>query len=197
MFTAFYDREGRKARWLHPGGPLQWDWEWEAMLHIFRSCGPTRTVEIGCFEGYNLEAMTWASPPGAWVLGIDPNERVDWKARVGIQKRKDVNVNFVARESSHAEAIAAAERLGGIDWLFIDGDHTYDGVKFDFETYGPMVPPGGVIALHDIYPSQGDASIEVHRLWREIVQAGYVTRELVCEQTPSVWGGIGLVYVGA
>jgi hypothetical protein len=81
--------------------------------------------------------------------------------------------------------------------LFIDGDHSYQGARFDFETYGPMVKSGGIIALHDIYPSKAESEIQVHVLWAEIVRAGYVVKELVCAKTPEIWGGIGLVYVGA
>jgi len=36
-----------------------------------------------------------------------------------------------------------------LDVLFIDGDHTYDGVKKDFERHAPNVKPGGVILFHD------------------------------------------------
>jgi hypothetical protein len=36
--------------------------------------------------------------------------------------------------------------------LFIDGDHTYEGVRRDFEMYSPLVRKGGIIAFHDIYP---------------------------------------------
>ena len=41
-------------------------------------------------------------------------------------------------------------RLGGqmLDFVFIDGDHTYDGVRRDFELYEPLVRPGGIIAFH-------------------------------------------------
>jgi len=37
-----------------------------------------------------------------------------------------------------------------LDFLFIDGDHTYEGVKRDFEMYSPLVRNGGIIAFHDI-----------------------------------------------
>ena len=37
-----------------------------------------------------------------------------------------------------------------VDLLFVDGDHTYDGVTTDLALYGPMVAPDGIIALHDI-----------------------------------------------
>ncbi len=36
-----------------------------------------------------------------------------------------------------------------IRFLFIDADHSYDGVKDDFETWSPCVVPGGFIVFHD------------------------------------------------
>jgi len=38
---------------------------------------------------------------------------------------------------------------GPIDLLFIDGDHSYQGVKFDFDHFGAQVGAGGLILLHD------------------------------------------------
>lgn len=39
--------------------------------------------------------------------------------------------------------------LGGrsVDFMFIDGDHTYHGAKKDFEIYSPFVRNGGIIAF--------------------------------------------------
>lgn len=36
-----------------------------------------------------------------------------------------------------------------IDFLFIDGDHTYEGVKKDFELYSKLLTENGVIVIHD------------------------------------------------
>ena len=62
-------------------------------------------------------------------------------------------------------------RLSGrpIDLLFIDGLHTYEGVKSDYEIYGPLTRH--LIALHDIHTPKlhpGD-SVDVARLWNEIL----------------------------
>ncbi len=36
-----------------------------------------------------------------------------------------------------------------IDVLFIDGDHSYKGVKKDFELYSQILSPKGIIIIHD------------------------------------------------
>ena len=88
----------------------------------------------------------------------------------------------LVRGDSHDAAVVEHVRdlLGGrrLDLLFIDGDHTYDGVRRDFESYRSLVRPGGIIAFHDISPARPDnaaadaASAEqpgdVPRFWSEI-----------------------------
>ena len=50
------------------------------------------------------------------------------------------------------------------DFLFIDGDHTYAGVKKDFEMYVPLVKERGLILMHDI--TNKDAGVK--DFWKEI-----------------------------
>lgn len=38
---------------------------------------------------------------------------------------------------------------GGVDFLFIDGDHSYDSVLTDWLLYAPLVRSGGWVAFHD------------------------------------------------
>ncbi len=44
-----------------------------------------------------------------------------------------------------------------IDVLFIDGDHSYEGVKLDFELYSKLLSPKGVILIHDTDQSYSDS----------------------------------------
>jgi hypothetical protein len=39
----------------------------------------------------------------------------------------------------------------GIDFLFIDADHSYKGVSTDWNDWGVFVRKGGIIAFHDYY----------------------------------------------
>ena len=36
-----------------------------------------------------------------------------------------------------------------INLLIIDGDHSYDGVKYDFDSYFPLLHPGGYVIFDD------------------------------------------------
>ncbi len=55
---------------------------------------------------------------------------------------------------------------GTIDLLHIDGYHTYEAAKHDFEKWLPKVSHRGVILMHDIAETQGDFGVK--RLWEEI-----------------------------
>ena len=51
--------------------------------------------------------------------------------------------------------LAAEVCLNQLDFLFIDGDHSYEGVKMDFDIWFPKLKSGGVIAMHDIEWAEG------------------------------------------
>jgi predicted O-methyltransferase YrrM len=55
-----------------------------------------------------------------------------------------------------------------LDYLFIDGDHHYEGVKRDFEMYAPLVRTGGLIAFHDVAVHPPGSGCTVDQLWREL-----------------------------
>ena len=81
---------------------------------------------------------------------------------------------------------------GKFDFLFIDGDHSYEGVRRDFELYSPLAEAGAFVAFHDIVPSvpdgHGDPG-EVPVFWDEIRNAQTVEAEFV--EDPD-WGSCGI-----
>lgn len=89
----------------------------------------------------------------------------------------------------------------GIDFLFIDGDHTYEGVERDFQMYSPLVNDGGLIVFHDIVDSKRhrDRQVNVAQFWNELKNSGkYKIREIIHPDTTNpdeLWGGIGIVFM--
>ena len=76
------------------------------------------------------------------------------------------------------------------DFIFIDGDHNYEGVKRDFELYRQLLSPRGYIAFHDIDPNHVFRNIysddepktgKVMRFWEELDFGTKV--EIVCKKS--------------
>lgn len=50
--------------------------------------------------------------------------------------------------------------------LFIDGGHSHEAAHADYEAWSPHVTPGGILAIHDLFPDPttgGQAPIEIYR----------------------------------
>ena len=84
-----------------------------------------------------------------------------------------------------------------IDFLFIDGDHSYEGVKKVLEQYKTLVGDGGIIAFHDIVANTtyhpDTKYIVVLRFWNEI-KTKYKYKEII-ENVNQVSMGIGILFV--
>jgi predicted O-methyltransferase YrrM len=152
--------------------------ELAALGQILADLRPERAMEIGPAAGGTLFFLTRLASPDATIISIDlPGGR--FGGGYGT-RRKWVYQRFahgrqrlhLLQGDSHAPEMLnrVKEVLGGqpLDYLFIDGDHTYRGVSCDFDMYGRLVRKGGVIALHDIVDGDPENVGEVPRFWREI-----------------------------
>jgi predicted O-methyltransferase YrrM len=182
--------------------PVQVREELLSLLDRVRQLRPARLCEIGAAGGGTLYMFTRVAPPGALIISMDieiPAHTARARARMGRDGQQLANVEA----DSHADATLDRLRdwLAGepLDFLVIDGDHSYEGVRRDFELYAPLVREGGLIALHDINPDRrGEGSTagaiagEVPRFWQELRET-HRTEELIAD--PSREGyGIGLVF---
>jgi predicted O-methyltransferase YrrM len=139
---------------------------------------PQTIVEIGTRMGGTLAIWCAVADPKATVVSIDlpggthgggyPN----WRTLVYHRFAQPAQSLHLLRMDSHQSAtrddLKSILPSKGIDFLFIDGDHRYEGVKMDFEMYSPMARPGGLVAFHDICPNSLDKTCGVDRFWREI-----------------------------
>jgi predicted O-methyltransferase YrrM len=128
------------------------------LLGEVRGC--RRLLEIGTANGGTLFLFAQLAAPDAHLISVDlPHGEFGggypaWKLPLYKRFARPGQRLDLVRGDSHAAATAARVRnlLAGecLDFLFIDGDHTYAGVRQDFETFKPLVRPGGLIAFHDI-----------------------------------------------
>lgn len=79
-----------------------------------------------------------------------------------------------------------------VDFLFIDGDHSYIGVKLDYYMYKEFVKPGGWIGFHDIKDTEFHRNNQcfVADFWNEL--SG---EKVYFFGDNSDWGGIGLIHL--
>ena len=85
-----------------------------------------------------------------------------------------------------------------VDFLFIDANHSYEGVKKDFEMYSPLVRKGGIIAFHDIIPDYyAKRGIKlasgVYKFWNEVKEK-YEHLEIVKDRNQNAFG-IGVLFI--
>jgi predicted O-methyltransferase YrrM len=80
-----------------------------------------------------------------------------------------------------------------VDFLFVDGDHSLEGVTRDYELYAPLVRPGGVVAFHDIVPGPAEWVGGVPEFWSAL-RSGRDVREFVEDWSQGGFG-IGLLHV--
>jgi predicted O-methyltransferase YrrM len=181
---------------------LQKQRELGMLLRLLEKHELRTVVEIGTATGGSLYCWCRLAEPNALVVSIDlPGGRFGGGCtpeRVEEMKllfpREGQKLHLVRGDSHQRPTIDEVNELLGereIDFLFIDGDHTYDGVKQDFETYSPRVKGGGLIVLHDILEHATVRSCRVSDFWNEI-KHDYRHREITTE--PLTWGGIGVLW---
>lgn len=178
-------------RWkiaLAPGGrahlrlhdSLQGQLAIEESRFLFDAARGRRTIlEIGSYRGKScamlaLGSAADASTPPGHVTAIDPHMRAEGAgataycdedervfhetmARLGVADR----VTHIVKTSADARPDWPDTP---IDLLWIDGDHSYEGVKRDLTDWAPLVTPGGILACHDYAHREG-----VRRAWEEII----------------------------
>jgi hypothetical protein len=172
--------------------------EFRSFLQLLTTLNVRSYLEVGAYRGGTFYRVMRALPAGALGVTVDNGRRSASRGRpsplaeVGARlARQGYAIETIFGDSRDGATIEAARRLGPYDAILIDGDHSYDGVKHDWEAYGPMARR--LVAFHDVaeeHVTRSGFRVEVPRLWREIKAAGANTREFVA---PGSKMGIGVV----
>jgi predicted O-methyltransferase YrrM len=169
-----------------------------------RELRPRRLCEIGTSAGGTLYALTRVAEPDGVIVSVDLTIPLTTRSARSKLARADQRVVSIEGDSQDEPTKTAVQRaVGGepLDVLFIDGDHSYEGVRADFERYSGLVREGGIVGLHDINEDfatrhgvqTASISGEVPRFWRELKQR-HRTEELIADPDQDGYG-IGIVFL--
>jgi predicted O-methyltransferase YrrM len=168
------------------------------LLDMVRELAPRRVLEIGTASGGTLFLWARVAAPDAHLVSADlcPLGLLGRYSAFAVLcrgfARARQRIELVFGRSSHEAGTrdAVARLFGGepVDFLFIDADHSYQGVSRDFELYSTLVRPGGLVAFHDVAP-RVSAGTGVPQFWNEF-KSTHATAEKVASEEPSY--GIGV-----
>jgi len=174
--------------------------EFKAFATYVREHNPKVVVEIGTKKGGSF--FVWAryfkpkhlisiDLPGGIHGGGFPEQKIPF-LKYFLKDQKHSKVSIILGDSHKITTLEKLkEALNGdlIDFLFIDGDHRYDGVKSDFLMYKDLVKPGGLIGFHDIVATDYHHNMKcfVDVLWNEI-KVKYEYKEFIQDPSQHKYG---------
>lgn len=100
-----------------------------------------------------------------------------WKIQDNNEHFSPFNLNqFITTYVMTSKKFASKYRRK-YEYIYIDGDHSYEGVKSDFEAYWPKLKPGGIMSFHDITLKGKSQGIEfgVWKLWKELDKKHFIS----------------------
>ncbi|MBU5638028.1 glycosyltransferase [Geomonas sp. Red69] len=119
-----------------------------------------RFVEIGSYSGASLVLIHQAlSRLGIQFQGICVEPGGTEQFHEVVKKLNGSVIHFPLFSHQAAERLSVMLEPGRLpEFMFIDGDHSYQGVKQDILDYFPLLAPGGIMLFHDYLPAMDDAN---------------------------------------
>ncbi|HEY6917616.1 MAG TPA: class I SAM-dependent methyltransferase [Tabrizicola sp.] len=137
----------------------------EALTAAVLSCQPKRVCEIGTYRGASSElilrlfpkvvviSIAFVSPTmGKRKFNNDELGFAEVGALVSQQYRE--RYTQLIGDSHQIDPEAFVREHGRMDLVFIDGDHSREGVRQDTALARAILAPGGAIAWHDANPKK-------------------------------------------
>jgi predicted O-methyltransferase YrrM len=147
----------------HGVASLQFD-EAALLYRLGRNATSGPIVEIGRFKGGSTFIFASAAAPSIEIWSYDlhvalrpdmPGEQLDSELLTALTRfGLGQNVRLVVADSRKVEPPSAE-----IEVLFIDGDHSYEGARADFERWSALVRPGGHLLFHDAVDRGGYGNV--------------------------------------
>jgi predicted O-methyltransferase YrrM len=171
--------------------------ETTALASKVQQLAPKVIVEIGTCWGGTLFVWARSNPQAELIVSMDlPGGLYGGGYHANrikmyeyfVHDRPQTRLELLRCDTHQPESRRQlSETLQGrpIDFLFIDGDHTFDGVAQDFEMYSGFVRPNGLVAFHDINTLQSDH--HVHRFWNDL-KRNFAHEEIIADPGQGKYG---------
>jgi len=140
--------------------------------------GKKRPVEIGVWHGVTTCRLRAEMASDGVLIAVDPYPigRLGFSAQRYIASKEvgkvyNGSVRWIRSTGVRAAQDYALSGSHPVDFVFLDADHSYQGLRDDWDAWSSLVAPNGIVALHD---SRSNAA-------RQIEDAGSVvfTREVI------------------
>lgn len=145
---------------------------------LVRKHRPQKIVDIGTARGFSAMCMTKAlvdtgeADGSVFTIDVIPSDRPyewhspgrqpdsdpaagKWLTREQLLQPfdKTLKQKVISLTGNSSEILSAGNwKDGNLDFVFIDGDHTYQAVKEDFDNVSRWLNPGGIIVFDDFHP---------------------------------------------
>jgi predicted O-methyltransferase YrrM len=123
-------------------------WQGKSSVILAKAAGNRRNGIVYCIDPFDASGDALSVPAFQERLkGASGDLKGVFLANIA---RCKVAGRIRVRQGTSSEvAVSWTEK---IDLLFIDGDHSYDGVRRDFLAWTKFLRPGGLLLLHDVCP---------------------------------------------
>jgi len=118
--------------------------------------GRKRLVELGVWHGVTTKRLRAAMAHDAEIWAVDPYPvgrlRVSFQrliAHTEVKNLENGHVHWIEMTGANAARRWRDTAQPPPDFLFVDGDHTWEGIQADWEGWSDLMEVGGVVALHD------------------------------------------------
>lgn len=136
----------------------------ELLIQFIKDNGFRAVAEIGVAEGWTAEPVIGECDLDLYVM-VEQSIAGCNEVLYDVMKRTDVLGDRDISEKPTAlmrmDSVSAAKYIsyGCLDLVYIDGDHSYDGVKNDIVSWLPKVRIGGILCGHDYDPTGDDEGL--------------------------------------
>jgi len=145
------------------------------LVEAYRELKPKFTVEIGRYNGVSTRVLSACCKAyGGELLSIDGMQSQ------GVRKKlESMNLNENVTLVEGWVPWITPDFSWDIDFLFIDGDHSYMSILVDYQYFNYFVKKGGYIAFHDLNIKESQDAVATILERDPLVQVAKVGRILI------------------